>query len=328
MRSLRSVILLLMIIFFLIVFSAAVRTSIIFSLNICATVIVPTLFPFFILSGMLLDFGLADILTPAWSAFLAGQICGFPLGTRMVCSLYQKNKLSRTQATSLLTCTANASPAYVIITLGSAVLKSIESGVILLICQSITAFLLFLFLVPNKCTSRSKQSVCVRWIDSLIHNTKNAVEQIFFVCAMTVVFGIICDVISIFLPNSILIGLVEILHGGTTFSKNDLIQLATVLGFSGLCIWTQCIYYIRQTDLPIFGMIYGKIYSAVTLPLLVCQFTTISIYYKITALLIIILTNTLTACIIKCKGCEKNNDFFKRDRKMLRILRARYKNSL
>lgn len=328
MRSRYKVIFSLLIMFLLILLSQNVRLSIQNSLSLCINLMVPALFPFFIISGMLFDFGIDLLLPPPLCSFLIGLICGYPLGTRTVCQCYQQQRITKKQAETLLMCTANASPAFVIVVLGETILKSKTLGVLLLLSQVLNSLLIFLLFVPKgklKIIGAAGENI----LTSLMNHTKNAIEQLLFVCGITVVFGIICDLILSVLntPSKKIIGLIEILHGSTFIEQNDLFFAAILLGFSGICVWVQCIFYVQKTDLKISFLIFGKIQSALTLPQYINLYVSAGVLNKILSFVIIILTNIVLMCIIKNKGCDKY-DFFKKRRKMLRLLRASHKNSV
>lgn len=327
----RSLIILFTIILFIFL-SDSIRQSILSSLSLCVKIMLPALFPFFILSGMLVDFGLDMLLPPTWCSFFIGTICGYPLGTRTVCAYYKQNKLKKTQASRLLACTANASPAFVVVAIGAAILQSKKIGFLLLFCQFINSFILFCLLIPKGNSSLCSSYTEISFVPSLINNTKNATQQILFTCSLTIVFGIICDLVSPLIANEtinkLLVGFIEILHGCALLGTHDILIIAAVLGCSGLCVWFQCIYFIRSTDLSIKYLIFGKIHATFCLPLLISLFLEIETKYKFFSLIIIILTNTIIKCIIEHKGCEINHDFFKRDRKVLRLLRKSDQNSL
>ncbi len=315
----------------LIGFSDVVRTSISNSLSLCFHGLIPALFPFFILSGILLDVGI-DLLLPApWASFLVGQICGFPLGTRFVCKLYQHGRIDPHQANTLLMCTANASPAFIVIIVGTTVLHNKNLGYLLFFCQFICSFASFLLFVPNKTKNLSFCCKSTSLLQSLIDNTKNATEQIIFVCGMTTAFGIIYDLLyqlplHHFPLFRILLSCTELLHGITMFDEQEILYISVSLAISGMCVWMQCIYYIRATDLLPRYLIYGKVLYGICMPMLLILFSFPNIKQKVTALIIIILTNTVTACIIKSKEREKDNDILQNHRKVLRILRTRHKN--
>ncbi len=329
MRSQSKVITTIIILFFFIVISQTVRASIQNSLALCAQLLIPSLFPFFIISGMLFDFGIDLIFPPSLCCFLISLFCGFPVGTKSVCDSYTHENLTKSQANMLLLCTANASPAFVVVALGETILQNKTLGYLFFLCQTINAILLYLLFVPKSKKTKAK-AISKNVVSSLIDNAKSATEQILFVCSITIVFGIIFDIAALVLKGNLikLSSLIELLHGILILDKSDLTIIGTALGFSGLAVISQCIFFIKKTDLEIKYLILGKIQSAATLPLFINVFLVPHIRQKILCLSIIVLTNFVIMCIIKSKGCETKDDFFKKHRKMLCILRKSNKSCI
>lgn len=92
-----------------------------------ATRMVPTLFPFMMLSSMMLYSGadkeLGDILRPCLKilyrlssyclyAVFVGFLCGFPMGAKAVSELYGKGRISKKEANLLLSFCNNIGPSY------------------------------------------------------------------------------------------------------------------------------------------------------------------------------------------------------------------------
>lgn len=88
---------------------------------------VPVLFPFMILSGIVIRQNLTDSITGALSPFLSplfhitpggiycliiGFLCGFPMGARTVAQMYERGSLSRREAAHLLSFCNNIGPVY------------------------------------------------------------------------------------------------------------------------------------------------------------------------------------------------------------------------
>ncbi|MBQ6947047.1 MAG: hypothetical protein IJN42_03280 [Clostridia bacterium] len=329
MLSARKTVLLGTVMFFVILFSEIIRSSILNSIQICIQMLIPALLPSFILCGMILDCGIDLIIPPKWAAFLIGLICGYPLGCSTVCRLYSQKKLTKAQAEQLLLCTTNASPAFVVIVIGSTILESKQLGYILLGVQTIIALLFFLCIPKSNFIQPSHAQSTSLGI-SLIDNIKKSAEQLCFVCTCTIVFGIIFDLLSqnIILHSKflkIIFASTELTHGLTLYGENELYSVAAILGFSGIAVLSQCAYFVQKTDLKFRYVLIGKVLCGILLP---C-FTYLIIPYnprKLWVLGIIILTNVFTMCIIRHKGCEKKHDIFKRNRKMLRLLRKGNKN--
>lgn len=278
MRTKAKALLPLIIIAVLVLLSAQVRRSVSDSLQLCATVLLPALFPFFIISGILYDFGLDTLMPPAFCCFCIGAVCGYPLGTRAVCAYYNDGKITHTQAEHLLLCTALASPAFLISAVGDKLLGQHALGYKLFLAQLCAALLIFFLFVPDK-MKKSNAAASAKVSESFLKNTRIATDQILYVCALTVFFGIFCDFLK-WLPideNLRLLGVggIEILHGIALFEKQPMLLLCALLGWSGFCVFTQCASFVRQSGLNLRYLWLGKIAMAILLPLLFFLFSEI-----------------------------------------------------
>ncbi|MCL2718428.1 MAG: hypothetical protein FWE14_06575 [Lachnospiraceae bacterium] len=98
-------------------------------LNLWFQKMVPTLFPFMILSGMMIRMNLTDKLMMVFNPFLkplfclrpaplyaiaAGFLCGFPMGARIVADLYERRQITKNEANYLLSFVNNIGPVYFI----------------------------------------------------------------------------------------------------------------------------------------------------------------------------------------------------------------------
>ena len=115
-------------------------------LSLCMSVIVPSLFPFFVVSSMAVELGLAEglgkLMAPAMrrlfnvggacSAALAlGFIGGYPVGARTAAALYERGECSRSEAERLLSFCNNSGPAFILGVVGASVFSSSRVGLLL-----------------------------------------------------------------------------------------------------------------------------------------------------------------------------------------------------
>lgn len=73
----------------------------------------PTLFPFMVISGIIIRLNL-DSYFPSVTAYvtLIGFLCGFPMGAFTAASMYQENKITREEAQYLIAFTNNLGPSF------------------------------------------------------------------------------------------------------------------------------------------------------------------------------------------------------------------------
>lgn len=120
-------------------------------LELCYNVILPSLFPFFVLSALVVDLGLAGyigralegIMRPLFnvpgacaSAFALGFVGGYPVGARTALSLYQKGMCTKTEAERLLAFCNNSGPAFILGVVGAGVFASSRVGLLLYLAHA------------------------------------------------------------------------------------------------------------------------------------------------------------------------------------------------
>ena len=116
------------------------------ALTLCAKTLIPTLFPFMVVSGFFLRSGMSAVcgahlsrLTarvfrlPGESAgiLLLSMIGGFPVGIKMTAQLFSDKRITQKQAARMCLFCINAGPAFVISAVGAGFYKSTKIGVLL-----------------------------------------------------------------------------------------------------------------------------------------------------------------------------------------------------
>lgn len=96
--------------------------------------VMPILFPFFFLSGFLVDVGFFSGFKKVGKAapiFALSLLSGYPTGARLLGDLYKRGEISRTQAIKIATYTSTCSPIFIIATVGACFYQSISVGVLI-----------------------------------------------------------------------------------------------------------------------------------------------------------------------------------------------------
>lgn len=125
-------------------------------LKLCGNVIIPSLFPFFVLSSLVVELGLSrylgkllhPIMVPLFkvngacaSALALGFVGGYPVGARTAIALYESGQCSKTEAERMLAFCNNSGPAFILGVVGAGVFGSGRVGLLLYLAH-ITASLL------------------------------------------------------------------------------------------------------------------------------------------------------------------------------------------
>ena len=131
------------------------------ALTLCAGTVIPALFPFMVVTGLLVRLGFGQWLAPdmaglmaslfrlpgcAGSALLLGLVGGYPIGARTAAELYASGDLTRQEAERLLTFCNNSNPVFLISVLGVGVFGSVRAGLwlwLIHVCAALLTGLLF-----------------------------------------------------------------------------------------------------------------------------------------------------------------------------------------
>jgi sporulation integral membrane protein YlbJ len=156
----------------LIIFSKSNLQAVQNGLNLWATSVVPSLFPFFVATELLSHTDFIDILgrrlnfimKPLFNirgqgcfAFIMGMISGYPIGAKIAVNLMQTNTCTKTECERLLSFTNNSGPLFIIGTIGISMFGNTTIGILLFITHilaSITVGICFRFYNPKPSTKK------------------------------------------------------------------------------------------------------------------------------------------------------------------------------
>ena len=126
------------------------------ALEMCARLLIPSLFPFFVLSGYLNRVGLPGLLGrllapfavrlfgvsgAGASAFVIGLMGGYPSGAAYIADMERSGSITAREAERLLAFCNNSGPAFIVGAVGLGVFGSVRCGLILYGIHVFAAFL-------------------------------------------------------------------------------------------------------------------------------------------------------------------------------------------
>lgn len=132
----------------------AMATGISRGLSICSTVIIPTLYPFMLLAGLLANsplclrpgrivsaitrrlFGLPGCCGPAILLSLVG---GYPAGAIAIAQLRKRGQICEEETRRMTIFCVNGGPGFIISTVGAGLLGSVQAGVLLFTAQMVVS---------------------------------------------------------------------------------------------------------------------------------------------------------------------------------------------
>ncbi|MBQ3553410.1 MAG: hypothetical protein IJA08_01835 [Clostridia bacterium] len=257
----KSAVIYVLLLSFLLLFilrSESVMEEIISALGLCYHTMIPSLFPFFVLSGLMMEFDFATVSGTLFSpvmrplfrvrgsgaaAFVIGLFCGYPTGAKIVVTLYKKNQISRTEGMRLLPFCNNSGPLFVIGAVGVGMLGSVELGIYLFVIHALSAFLvgiLFRFYGRASGEKEHKTKVAKKLaqdVRSYWSNNRKSVGQVFSDCVLSSVNTtlLICGFIVLFsAANASFAPLISALRLPVIFEKVVKGMLEVSMGTKGI----------------------------------------------------------------------------------------------
>ncbi|MBQ9249699.1 MAG: sporulation protein [Oscillospiraceae bacterium] len=188
--------------------SSQVISSCRYGLQLCVELILPSLFPFFVVSILLSRLGfplmLGRLLAPAAarlfrisgegaSAFLIGLTGGYPLGAAYIADMEKSGAVSKEEAERLLAFCNNSGPAFIIGAVGIGVFGSAKAGLMLYlihICAAACTGLLFRRSGPAEIKRPCETPLVLPLSRALPEAVQQAVISVLSVCGFVVCFTV------------------------------------------------------------------------------------------------------------------------------------------
>jgi len=241
-------------------------------------------------------------------ALLVSVLCGYPLGARYTCDLYEKNIIDLNTCERLLNIASNASPLFIIGSVGTSMMFNSKIGYILLLSNILSCIFMGL-IIPSKNYSfrikyrssnfpkieSSNLNIGIILKNSIEDAMKNSLNIGGFIIIFTVITGIIKDnvIFNIVITKlaliigasgnfieGILLGMLEMTNGCYLISSSSsnlyvkLPVLSFLIAFSGLSIISQVYSYTYKYTVSIKKYIRRKFCQGI-----ISSILTIILYY-------------------------------------------------
>lgn len=251
-------------------------------LALCAGSVIPALFPFLAVSGLLtaLDAGASPALGPlarllgcsraGARAFLLGLTGSYPVGARTVAQLYRRGGISRREACRLLLFSNNCGPAFILGVAGLGCFGSLRAGVLLWGVHILAALVIALAL-PRQAAEPSERpgSVPARppLVPALIAAVRDAAGTMVYICGFVVFFLVLTRLLTALtgLEHPLPLGLLELTGGILRLSgaRGDFVLAAALMGWGGVCVHCQTAAVLEGSGLHMRGYLSAKAAQAV-----------------------------------------------------------------
>ncbi len=277
--------------------------SVLGGLALFYTAIIPSLFPYFIITAIFSKLNLinkiADKLSPlstklfcvggnTFFAFILSVLSGYPIGAKMVADLRNNNLISQKEAIRGSYLCSTSSPMFLISTVGGIMFNNVKFGVLLFISHISSVIILsFIFSFIKRDKVFTAISTTTSKSDNIFYEAVyNSVLSILTVGGIITVFYLLTDILAyykILSPLTIIIekifndknvakgitfGIFECTKGLKFIASSNVTLFtlpicAFLTTFSGLSILMQCICHLKSAKIKIAPFIFCKITCAI-----------------------------------------------------------------
>ena len=250
-----------------------------YSLNIWVNNLIPSMFPFFIISDILINYGFIKLI-PKFiknifsnlfnvgdnliSIFFLSILSGFPSSARITRNLYDKKIIDVNEANHILMFTHFANPLFILSTVGITFLGYEKYGIIILISHYLGNVIIGIIFrshfYNNHTNYNSITNKSQSFSNILIKSIKSSIDTLLLILGTLTCFLIISSLIinrlnlSLY-PASIIKGILEMTMGLNSLSLLNIpyiykVVISTMfISFGGLAIHMQVISQIVDTDI-------------------------------------------------------------------------------
>ena len=277
-------------------------------MRICAGTVIPSLFPFMVLSELLISSGAAriagryiggifarifDISKEGSTALLLGLLCGFPIGSRSAILLYESGRISRGEVEHILSFCNSPSSAFLISAVGISLFGSQTLGMVMYGAHILSACAVGLFgRIYFKKAKKEKvffsccgdlESKREGFVGSLTRAVSGSAASMLTICAFVVFFSAVIGYLRFFaarvgMPHEVaalLFGFFEMTGGVSAAAGLDsslsVPLAAAITGWSGLSVAFQFVGVCREHRFSLKPYFVSKLVCAALNTLFTCS---------------------------------------------------------
>lgn len=260
------------------------------ALDLCAGTLLPSLFPFFVLTELWVSLGIAGTMSRAagrWMrplfhlpgaaapALLLGAVGGYPVGAQAVCRLHRQGSLTRQEAENTLFFCNNAGPAFLLGVVGQGMFQSTAVGAALMAIHLLSAVLLGILFRPQARPAFRlwPEPAPLPLREALPQSVRQAGKSFFSVCLFVIFFSVVTSILQALVPQGVassglftlLLGALELAGGTVRLSalswpvELKFAVAALLLGFGGVCVQMQTLSLLSQERLTGRRFLPGKL---------------------------------------------------------------------
>jgi len=300
-KSIVIILFLLLVLLSILSFPKDTIDSVLFGINIWVYNIFPSLFPFFILSDLLVSFGFIELISELFKNFMrifglngncsfplfGSIVSGFPSGPKYIKQLLDNNLIKEDDANFLIMFTHFSNPLFIIGTIGSVLLNDIFLGYIILISHFLGNFIIGLLFRKKRYIYKEKISLKKAinlmnkkrisnkdsFITILSNSIYNTIDILILLLGIIIVFLILTNLITkLPIDNNIILilkGILEMTQGVKYVSISNIyliykvILITLFLSFGGFSVHLQVASIINNTKIKYKNFMIARIIHSI-----------------------------------------------------------------
>ena len=263
--------LLIIIFVFIFIYSKIVKQTIIYGINIWVKTLFPSIFPFLLVTKLLIYKNFHNKLNKKIVIVLS-LLTGFPTGAIYVKELLERNSISLEEANKLIMYTSFSNPIFVISVIGETLLNNKKLGIFIYLVHVLSGLLIGLILrskskyIPTKNINNKQNNI-------LIKSINESFETLINILGIVIFFLIIISIINTIIPNnsiSIFIkALLELTTGVISICKLKITLrlkisiIGFILSFNGISVHYQIKSIIDDTKIKYCNYLYARIVHSI-----------------------------------------------------------------
>ncbi|MDR3263882.1 MAG: hypothetical protein LBT30_06195 [Clostridiales bacterium] len=243
--------------------------SVLYGFELFVFSVLPSLFPFLVLSRAILNVGGFDgvsgiigkifkkiygVPPSGGYVFLLGLLSGYPVGAKLTADMYLSGRLSLSEARTTAAFSSLSGPLFIISLIGGAILKNASAAVLILLCHYLSAIITGLFFKEKKQKGNAEaidftlkipeqNSLPPQKDGGTIGDTVySAVSSVLLIGGFIAVFNMFCDML---IGSGLLAPVAALL---TKLTNNGDASLAILLSFVEM---TRGIFALGASGLPL-----------------------------------------------------------------------------
>ncbi|MBO5109987.1 MAG: hypothetical protein J6D21_04645 [Clostridia bacterium] len=280
-----------------------IKTSVLEALMVCVRSLVPSLFPFSVLSRVFC--GVLAVDSKRKNRYLPcvimGWVGGYPLGATLI----RQASYESEDVTGLVCLSSCGSLGYIVGVVGASVCNNLEFGICLYLFQVVVSLVFYSKKTNAKDHIRQMQGSAatqMKFISNFVSAIRESALTMLYICAFTVVFSVISDVLAVLVPIPFAKALYRVVFefstGGIMAFETfpgavGLFLLGFSVGFGGLSVHAQIFCFVEKCISSYRRVILLKLGVGV----LCGAFSALYAYFRIYAFLLMIICLAIGWCV-------------------------------